>query len=49
METLRELMARRTTLILAHDLRGLGFVDQVVRLDAGRIPASLAPAPADAG
>jgi ATP-binding cassette subfamily C protein CydC len=49
METLRALMATRTTLILAHDLRGLDFVDQVVRLDAGRIVESLASAPVDTG
>jgi ATP-binding cassette, subfamily C, bacterial CydC len=37
METLQVLMTTRTTLILAHDLRGLDFVDQVLRLDAGRL------------
>jgi ATP-binding cassette subfamily C protein CydC len=37
METLRALMTERTTLILAHDLRRLDFVGQVLRLDGGRL------------
>jgi ATP-binding cassette, subfamily C, bacterial CydC len=37
METLQVLMTTRTTLILAHDLHGLDFVDHVLRLDAGRL------------
>jgi ATP-binding cassette subfamily C protein CydC len=37
METLRALMTDRTTLILAHDLRGLDFVNQVLQLDGGRL------------
>jgi ATP-binding cassette subfamily C protein CydC len=37
METLQVLMTTRTTLILAHDLRGLDFVDHVLRFDAGRL------------
>jgi ATP-binding cassette subfamily C protein CydC len=49
MQTLRALMASRTTLILAHDLRGLSFADRVVWLDAGRIVEGYAPAQADAG
>jgi ATP-binding cassette subfamily C protein CydC len=37
METLRALMTDRTTLILAHDLRGLDFVNHVLRFDGGRL------------
>ena len=37
METLRALMAARTTLILAHDLRGLDFAGHVLHLNAGRL------------
>jgi len=40
METVRALMADRTTLILAHDLRGLDFVEHVLRLEAGRLRES---------
>jgi ATP-binding cassette subfamily C protein CydC len=37
METLRALTATRTTVILAHDLRGLDFAGHVLRLNAGRL------------
>ena len=37
MEALRALTATRTTLILAHDLRGLDFAGHVLQLNAGRL------------
>jgi ATP-binding cassette subfamily C protein CydC len=42
MQTLRGLMTTQTTLILAHDLRGLDFVERVLRLDAGHMVSSSA-------
>jgi ATP-binding cassette subfamily C protein CydC len=40
METLRAVMSDRTTLILAHSLQGLDFVDHAIQLDAGRLVKS---------
>jgi ATP-binding cassette subfamily C protein CydC len=40
MEALRALTATRTTLILAHDLQGLNFVDYVLQFDGGRVGKS---------
>jgi ATP-binding cassette subfamily C protein CydC len=37
MGALRALMVNRTTLIIAHDLRGLEFVEHILTLDAGRV------------
>jgi ATP-binding cassette subfamily C protein CydC len=41
MATLRAVMVDRTTLILAHDLQGLDFVDHVLRLEGGRVAGNL--------
>jgi ATP-binding cassette subfamily C protein CydC len=48
MGTLRALAATRTTLILAHDLRGLDFAGHVLRLNTGRLRESHASSSAGA-